>query len=412
MVMSYGLEELSSKFFDNVSVKHLERFHDVTTPEGNVLEGVICRAHNHYLGSLVITKVNNLETCQFVQSMPKIHYPDEHTQIDISRFGISVYEKLDGTCIIMYPLLNQNHEVIEVLCKTRGTVVADKHILDMAEQTKIRNYKQYMRRNPSRKLYFELYGLENLHTIRHNRIIDAELIAVSDNNEFTVAHPMELSVRTLFKIFKINDVYEIVCTCKDNLRNYFSHSPIDCSSFSECCDVLAILLEEANNKYVKDYGYPALEGVVMQGYGRNMNHKFLKIKPKTIKSSCYESGKVPVNSIRKEILKLFDEYSLYDIKEKTIEDNTWYLDIVNENLKEEFTIELIMDSQKRIKRLFQNIWEWKTPAKGDNDIAHDLVKKYPNLSIKDLMRKFSTEYPHKKARSSKIYQILTHLVRT
>lgn len=409
--MSYGLEELSSRFFDGVAVKHLKRFYDVVTPMGNVLEGVICRAHNHYLGSLVITKVNGVEVCQFVQSMPKIHYPDEHTS-DLNMGMMFAYEKLDGTCIIMYPLLNQDNEVLEILYKTRGTVVADKHILRMVKQCNTKRYKTIICKTPSYKFYFELYGMENLHTIQHNRIIDMNEIAVSSNNTFISLRSEGNTVRKLFSIMKIRNTYQVATHNAGNLYGYLPLEPYCSESLLGCYRWIADALEDCNNQYVKDYGHPVIEGVVVQGYDKNNNHHFYKIKPKTIKSGCYDSGKVPVNSIRKEILKLFDEYSLEDIKEKTLEDNTWYLDIVNENLKEEFTIELIMDSQKRIKRLFQNIWEWKTPAKGDNDIAQDLVKKYPNMGVKELMRKFSTEYPHKKARSSKIYQILTHLVRT
>ena len=409
--MSYGLEELSNKFFNGVSVKHLERFHGVITPMGNVLEGVICRAHNYYLGSLVITKVNGVEVCQFVQSMPKIHYPDEPT-FDLDMGLIFAYEKLDGTCIIMYPLLDNESNVKEILYKTRGTVVADRHIRNMVEKCNTRKQEDVIYNNPSYKFYFELYGMENLHTIQYNRIIDMSEIAVSSNNTFHGCGTKHNTARKLFHIIKIGSTYEARVHEEGSLYGYLPVDPYRSESLLDCYRWIADVLEDCNYIYTKDYGHPAVEGVVVQGYDKNVNYHFFKIKPKTIKSGCYDSRKVPVNSIKKEILKLFDEYNLDDIKEKTLEDNTWYLDIVNENLKEEFTMELIMGSQKRIKRLFQNIWEWKTPAKGDNDIAQELVKKYPDLEVKELMRKFSTEYPHKKNRSSKIYQILTQLVRT
>ena len=411
MIMSYGLEELSRRFFNGVEVKHLERFHGVITPMGNVLEGVICRAHNYYLGSLVITRVNGVEVCQFVQSMPRIHYPDEHTP-DFKGIRLNAYEKLDGTCIIMYPLLDNESNVKEILYKTRGTVVADRHIRNMVEKCNTRKQEDIIYKNSNYKFYFELFGMENLHTIQHNRIIDMNEIAVSANNRFISLRPGGNTVSKLFTIMNMGGTYQVIAHDTGSLYGYLPADPYRSESLLDCYRWIAGVLEDCNYIYTKDYGHPAIEGVVVQGYDEDSNYRFFKIKPKTIKSGCYDSGKVPVQSIRKEILKLFDEYNLDDIKEKTLEDNTWYLDIVNENLKEEFTMELIMDSQKRIKRLFQNIWEWKTPAKGDNDIAQELVKKYPDLEVKELMRKFSTEYPHKKNRSSKIYQILTQLVRT
>ena len=65
-------------FHNTVKAKDFQSFKE-TTPQGNIIEGYIYRKPNRFLGSLLITKLNNkeYERPQFVQSMPKIHYLKE-----------------------------------------------------------------------------------------------------------------------------------------------------------------------------------------------------------------------------------------------------------------------------------------------------------------------------------------------
>ena len=90
--------EFCEKYFDNkVKPKHLKDF-KAKTPEGNIIEGVISRKSNEFLGSLVITHItekngDDYDTEQFVQSFPKIHYWDDKHKLneDVDEITITSY---------------------------------------------------------------------------------------------------------------------------------------------------------------------------------------------------------------------------------------------------------------------------------------------------------------------------------
>ena len=128
------LKDVSEKYFNGkVSQRNLSRFTQ-TTPEGNVIEGYFSKEPNKYLGSFIITRVNDEPTNQFIQSMPKIHF--YNNEEDICSSVISrCYEKLDGACLIVYPLKDKNGNIIEIIPKTRNRVVADKEFIDLFNKT-------------------------------------------------------------------------------------------------------------------------------------------------------------------------------------------------------------------------------------------------------------------------------------
>lgn len=100
---------------------------DVTTDGGHHLEGWLCREESERLGMLAVTEVDDHERLEFIYAMPKIPYPYQQTKQEIrvtipvpqnvtdARFNL----KLDGTCIIFYPLTDDSGEVIEVVPRTR-----------------------------------------------------------------------------------------------------------------------------------------------------------------------------------------------------------------------------------------------------------------------------------------------------
>ena len=94
------LKEISQKYFEGrVLEKNISKFLE-TTPRGNVIEGYFSKEPNKYLGSFIITRINNKPTNQFIQSMPKIHFYNNEEDI-CSRVISYCYEKLDGTCLIL-----------------------------------------------------------------------------------------------------------------------------------------------------------------------------------------------------------------------------------------------------------------------------------------------------------------------
>ena len=129
--------EEAVKYFGDCKPKHLRRFYEVT-PEGNHIKGWICNKPNRYLGSLLIDTLWGEPHEQFVQSMPKIEYFNDERNIclDSEICGVTfidavAYEKLDGSCLIIYPILDEHGKIVEVVPKTRGRAVADEHFLEL-----------------------------------------------------------------------------------------------------------------------------------------------------------------------------------------------------------------------------------------------------------------------------------------
>ena len=179
-----NVDEVCEMFFDGkVKPKHLTSFDEVT-PQGNGITGYLNQKPNKYLGSLVITSVNDEPTMQFVQSMPKIHYFNDSRDILVSDKIYFCYEKLDGSCLILYPLLNSNGEIIEIVPKTRGRAVADTHFIELYNKVDKKPIIEYYKDNTG-VLIFEMYGILNQHDIIHyNTGIDIRLISVVENGVF------------------------------------------------------------------------------------------------------------------------------------------------------------------------------------------------------------------------------------
>ena len=132
--MVSSIEDVCHNYFNDLNPKHLTRFEEVT-PKGNKITGYINQKPNKYLGSMLIVGLNDEPVEQFIQSMPKIHYYKEERDISNAESMINFcYEKLDGTCLILYPLKDYNEEIIEIIPKTRGRAVADKHFIELYEK--------------------------------------------------------------------------------------------------------------------------------------------------------------------------------------------------------------------------------------------------------------------------------------
>lgn len=82
-------EEASAIF--ETSTKDVHKF-SIETPEKNQISGFICKSRGSRMGSLIIEYVNNRETLQYVQGMPKIQYLDEKDDLSVP----FVLDKADG----------------------------------------------------------------------------------------------------------------------------------------------------------------------------------------------------------------------------------------------------------------------------------------------------------------------------
>ena len=144
----------ADKYFGGMNCKELREFKSVT-PKGHQINGYICNKHNYYLGSLLILKVDGEETEQFIQSFPKIKYYENYRQLDPVKKEHYCFEKLDGSCLIIYPLIVNNTE-IEYVPKTRGMAVADKQFLDLFNRLDHSKLDQYYSMYKFDILVFEL----------------------------------------------------------------------------------------------------------------------------------------------------------------------------------------------------------------------------------------------------------------
>ena len=218
------------KYFNKCKAKYLRRFSE-ETPEGNCIKGWICHKPNRYLGSLLIDEVNGEKHEQYVQSMPKIEYFNDERDIclDSEICGVVLndaiaYEKLDGSCLILYPLLWEDGKIMEIVPKTRGRAVADSHFIELFNKIDKSPIYEYYADNKG-ILFFELYGILNQHEIIHYQTgADIVLIGAYEENQdgdFEFAIPYRLwmlAMRYNFKqpdeMFKIKKNYVDITTRK------------------------------------------------------------------------------------------------------------------------------------------------------------------------------------------------------
>ena len=164
-----------------VGHKHWQEFSAVS-PGGINFAGFLCRQESEWLGTLALTQVEGQERLEFIAGMPKIPYPyqyDRHGQVQLvipippratdARFTI----KIDGTCIIFYPLTDGNSKVLEVIPRTRLQPVltpsrwGDWNAL-LGEVLPDRAPVERAVREQDVTLAFELWGYRNPHLISYD----------------------------------------------------------------------------------------------------------------------------------------------------------------------------------------------------------------------------------------------------
>lgn len=403
-----SIDFICENFFEGkLKEKHLRSFHE-TTPEGNVIDGYISVKPNKYLGSCVITTVNGEETNQFIQSMPKIHYFEDER--DISSECISLcYEKLDGTCLILYSLRNKDGEVIEIVPKTRGRPVADSHFIELYHRVDQKPIKDYYE-NHDGILIFEMHGILNQHEIIHYSVgIDIRLIAIYEDGEFN-NNPLEAEIYGFKKpdlVFKLHhqETEWIVKSTSDKFKAYLGRNIWTFPTNIDAVDGIQKLLEDLNKEYIKYNGIRAIEGVVINTFNVGGHPKWLKCKPKDIENEHRSQNGIPRSSITKEVLKYFDEYGA-DVQEIYLKDKNHHTEYIERMLREEYNEEYIAKSRKKIERIFMQIWDNRQVPESIHKITDDLIEEYGDKGITHCMRMFAQKYPMKKKQSRMVYSTL------
>lgn len=426
-------EKFCEKYFENnVKPKHLSRF-KTKTPKGNIIEGYISRKPNKHLGSLVITHIteksgNDYDCEQFVQSFPKIHYWDRrhHLKEDEESIIYHCQEKLDGTCLIVYALKNELGEIIEIIPKTRGKAVADKHVLEMFSLVDKKAIEEFFMdiSHTNDTLMFELYGILNRHEIAHmDTYIDIRLIGAYIDETFL--NYIQIKCNSDLDNFKTPDTVFTIekypyensfsikwCSINQRLKNYEVSTKDTFPTLFDAIDGVKLLLLKLNEKYVKFNGRRVIEGVVINGIHSNGRQMYLKIKPKDIEIEAKTLDSVPRRFILKEIQKYFDEYGT-QVREIYEIDETHYIKYVNHQLKEEFSYEQIEDprTRRRIKKIFMEVLDSKIPPKSLQNICEEIYYENPDSSIQELLKIFAKKYPSKKKDSSHAYRILSVMMK-
>ena len=395
--------------FDNkVKKKDLYQFKQ-KTKKGNIIEGYICRKPNEYLGSMFIEKVNNEDNPQFIHSMPKIHYYSKKLE-NIQIKKITFHEKLDGSCIIYYPLY-QNRKIIEVIPKTRNTVIADDFIFNLLKKTITHPIEKIIKEYDT-VLMFELYGVLNQHEI-YNPDAYCSLTLIggySINTNQMYSNSMLDSFaekynlrrpRHLITVHGLRGVY-FVTLISPYLQIYYHNDKISVhTSLSEVIQEIKKILSKVNQESYNINGFVLTEGVVA-----NMQKQiggYLKVKPEEIE---LKHKGIPTIEIKKEVRKYWDEYGS-KIEAIYKQDKKHYLNYVKENLAEDFPIDIVESNKtkERIEKIFFTIWDAKTVPIGIQEIARTLCEENPELSLPEIMNIFSQQYPQKKNQARMVYSI-------
>lgn len=406
------------EYFGNCKEKHI-RYFEEETPDGNFIEGYICKKPNRFLGSLVITAVNGESHEQFVQSMPKINYfEDERDMVlwdkDANHREVIAYEKLDGSCLIVYPLLWDDGKIMELVPKTRGRAVADKNFLDLYNKCDKTPIYEYYRHNKG-VLFFEMFGILNQHEIIHyDTGVGLRLIGC-----YTTRFYKAKALRNLCKYgFKQPDqMFEwhynrYIDITTEKYKWYFSHVGItreDCEAPTPMDAILKMkgFLEYLNKKFNHQHGRLATEGVVINCTDANGNQRYLKVKPREIEAKHRAEKGIPRSSIQKEVFKYFDEYGS-EIDEIYQKDENHHTEYLHRMLAEEYPDEFIQKSKKKIERVFMEIWDSKLVPVSIYNLCDELVEEYGDQGIKHCMRMFAQKYPSKKKQARTVYQTLEH----
>lgn len=406
---------MAAEIFDT-SEKNTKAF-TLETPGGNVVKGFICKNRKFNMGSLIIDTVNDIETGQYVQGMPKISYMDRNTPFIKNP---AAFRKADGSNMLLFPLIVKG-EVIEVLEKTRGTPTVDKKLKQL--NAEIIEDKWISAVEEEKKSFaFELYGAMNPHEINYQFLgkeLEMDLIAVLEQGRSLPVYEMN-EIAKKFNIplmdldFIFNDTTAIVSRSLEALVGPYlpEEHLIRACSFEELYQEMAVFYEKINMNYQtqEKAGGIIVEGSVWhlrmsENENYMMKNKAISVREGHIKQACG----IPALVIRKAILKSKDDGM--DIEDKEIWNKVF--DYVKEELGEEFPEQMIDD--KRTKDKFKSeITKMTRKMEVTGNLQEMADKVHEEVGVdadtSDKMRCFAELYPDMKRMSGKMYQTFSQVV--
>lgn len=428
-------ERYAKEYFNDIKPKYLRHFKSVT-PKGYTIEGVICKKPNKFLGSMVIDSISyedktyNVE--QFVHAMPKIHYYSYKNEMfqDEDYTIYPCYEKLDGSCLILYGLYDDQGNLLEVVPKTRGIPVADKHIIEMYNEIDHSNIQSFFNNFKDMKpvLLFELYGELNMHSIHYPEVrISLALIGMVDNNLLVNHNVLDYLSKQydfkrpelLFNLKYSNGFWSVMVSpgvhayylTKNMTEAQIKGLRVEYPTQFDAINAVKDYLDIINENYAEVHNYSLTEGVCVNTYNSSgEDFMYLKIKPSKIEEKARNQEGIQRKFILKEAQKYFDEYGS-QAKEIYKKDEDHAYNYIMENLSEEFSVDLLENkkTKRRVRRVFLDLLEAKEPPKGLQDICQELVEQYPGQGATDYIRLFAQEYPEKKRYARMAFSIFEKL---
>jgi hypothetical protein len=174
------------------------RPYNFISPEGRQVTAWMSVERDYRLGALLIEAMDGQETGQVVYGMPKIHYPYRRDKkIDLENVTpddivlptgyerVLLRQKVDGTNVCWFGLLNGKGEIVEVIPKTRQAVLNKPSEMHSVYDLLPDIYEMYPGipqavRETGLCLSFEVYGYRNSHTLVYDFPLQVSLIVAVD----------------------------------------------------------------------------------------------------------------------------------------------------------------------------------------------------------------------------------------
>ena len=251
---------------------------------------------------------------------------------------------------------DETGKIIEIVAKTRLKAVADSDYQKLYEKINHTSISEYYEHDEG-ILIFELYGYLNPHEIQYDTDIDVKLIAIYENGKFKSSHENFKKSDCVFTMKYKNDKWTVNVT-SEKFSEYLDGKSYTYQTDRDAINGIYKLLEVLNEKYKAEYGKSAIEGVVIHTQ-INGHKKWIKIKPGMGNRDfiLYDA------SIKKEVLKYFDEYGS-QILEIYKKDESHHTEFIHRMLSEEYSEELIEKNKEKIEDIFIEEWDKKIVIQG------------------------------------------------
>jgi len=367
---------------EKIRKKYLRKFEetDPFNPE-NTVSGWICNSANRKYGALLIEKINNEPSPQFIWSIPKMGYPFDRQKNEWhfpqKSKKIEVFEKLDGTGILQYQYQYKGKKFTSY--KTRLTpFLRSGRFGDFFEMwnemlRKFPDIKKLPELNPDFNIAFELYGKRNKIIVEYDDSLTcAVLFGVSNEGKIVIPQNLNLLKVPMVQHLKTVNPNENLIEAYNEMREWQNnHIRVD---------------KELDKEIIR-----GIEGSVWYFVDE---HDAIqeKCKPDIIQDIHFKASEgIPPHSIYTTCINAFEEHDEINF------------DIIKQMLLEEFQESEIYKREIRIKKIIADVMVEKK-------LKTKIFEDYEKLGIdinKDrggVMRWFSQKYGKDSCR--KIFRIL------